>query len=143
VAEALAVLEGQAGHRFRANLAPDLPLVLADPDRLRQVLDNLLSNAVKYSAPDTEIKLGAHLDGQHLRLTVADRGPGISADQLRHLFERFHRVRPDGGPGGSGLGLYISKNLVELMGGQIQASSRPGRGSLFSVTLRLAGAGGS
>jgi PAS domain S-box-containing protein len=138
VAEAIAVLEGQAGNRFRANLPRDLPPALTDPDRLRQVLDNLLSNAVKYSAPGTEIKLGARLDGQYLRLTVADRGPGIPAAQLRHLFERFHRVRPDGGPEGSGLGLYISKNLVELMGGQIQATSRPGRGSLFSVTLPLA-----
>jgi signal transduction histidine kinase len=143
VAEAIAVLEGQAGGRFLTDVPPDLPLVLADPDRLRQVLDNLLSNAVKYGAPDSAVTLRVRAEGQQLRLSVADRGPGIPADQLRHIFERFHRGRPDGGPGGSGLGLYISKNLLQLMGGQIQASSRSGRGSVFSVSLPLAGAGES
>jgi signal transduction histidine kinase len=138
VQEAIGVLQGRAGPRFRVDLPADLPPVLADPDRLRQVLDNLLSNAVKYGPPDGEVSVRARREGDSVRVSVADRGPGIPAQHLPHLFDRFHRVGGDGGPGGTGLGLFITNSLVELMGGQLQVSSRLGRGSTFSFTLPLA-----
>jgi signal transduction histidine kinase len=112
--------------------------VLADPDRLRQVLDNLLSNALKYGPADGEARIRARREGAFVRVSVADRGPGIPAEHLPRLFERFHRVAGERHPGGTGLGLFITRNLVELMGGQVSVTSRPGRGSVFSFTLPIA-----
>jgi signal transduction histidine kinase len=111
---------------------------MADPDRLRQVLDNLLSNALKYGPPDGEAQIRASREGAFVRVSVADRGPGIPAEHLPRLFERFHRVAGERQPGGTGLGLFITRNLVELMGGQVSVASRPGRGSVFSFTLPIA-----
>ena len=138
VQEAVGVLGGQAGPRFRLDLAANLPPVLADPDRLRQVLDNLLSNAVKYGPADAEVRVRARREGDHVCVSVADRGPGIAPEHLPRLFDRFHRVGGEGGPGGTGLGLFISRSLVELMGGHLQVTSRLGRGSTFNFTLPLA-----
>ncbi|HZF81083.1 MAG TPA: ATP-binding protein [Rubrivivax sp.] len=116
------------------------PLVVhGDPTRLTQVVCNLLINAAKFSNPDQPISLSIErVDEQLLRLTVSDRGIGISSELLPRIFERFvqgeqslHRAA-----GGLGLGLAIARNLVELHGGSIQAhSAGPGRGSSFTVTL--------
>jgi PAS domain S-box-containing protein len=136
--EAIGVLERPAGARFQLDLPGDLPLVMADPDRLRQVLDNLLSNAVKYGESGAEVKVRARRDTDKVSVSVVDRGPGIPSEHLAHLFDRFHRVEAGAEPGGTGLGLFISKSLVELMGGQLEVTSRPGRGSTFRFTLPLA-----
>ena len=135
VDEALRVLRGRPGPRFRLDLPKNLPPILADPDRLRQVLDNLLSNAVKYGPPDGAVVLRARRQGDNVRISVADQGPGIPAEHLPRLFDRFHRVEGERGPGGTGLGLYITRNLVELMGGTIEVESRLGHGTTFSFTL--------
>jgi PAS domain S-box-containing protein len=139
VGEALGVLHARPGPGFRLDLPVDLPPVLADPDRLRQVLDNLLSNAVKYGPADGEVRVRGQREGDQVRITVIDQGRGIPPEHLPRLFDRFHRVGGANAPGGTGLGLFISNSLVELMGGQMQASSRPGRGSSFSFTLPVAG----
>ena len=119
--------------------APDLPLIVAgDRDRLGQVLDNLLGNAVKYSPDGGEIRVTVEAVGGQVYLRVADQGPGIPPDALPRLFERFYRGQPAAGDSGLGLGLYISRMLVEAHRGRIWAASTPGAGSTFTVVLPLA-----
>ncbi len=116
---------------------PGLPHVNVEPDRIRQVLVNLLTNAHEYSPEGASIAVEAHAVGAEVEITVSDNGPGIPADQLEHVFERF--TRGDAGltqrVGGTGLGLAISKSLVELHGGAIGAESVPGAGSTFTIRL--------
>ncbi len=120
-------------------LETGLPVIEAEPDRVRQVLVNLLTNAHEYSPEGASIDVMARVAGDDVEIAVTDNGPGIPADQLEHIFERF--VRGDAGltqrVGGTGLGLAISKSLVELHGGTIAVDSEPGRGSRFSFRLPL------
>jgi signal transduction histidine kinase len=115
------------------NLAP----VETDAGRLRQVLDNLLDNAIKYSADGAPIVLRVDADSRCTRFAVADNGVGIPAPELSRIFEKFYRVDPHqtGGVNGTGLGLYVCRELVERMEGRISVSSTPGRGSTFVVEL--------
>jgi PAS domain S-box-containing protein len=137
VAEALALPRHLVPERrFRVCLPRPLPPVLADPDRLRQVIDNLLSNAIKFSPVEAPIEIRAvRLAGQ-LRLSVADGGPGIPADQQPLLFRRF--AGPSGSAGGVGLGLYLTRELMTLLHGQVGLESTPGQGATFWITLPLA-----
>lgn len=117
-------------------------LVSGDPLRLGQVVRNLVSNAVKYSPPQSVIDVALTADGVHALLTVSDHGLGIPEDQLTSVFEPFERAtnltsRRDAG--GLGLGLYITKDIVERHGGRIWVVSREGEGSTFYVQLPLAG----
>jgi two-component system, OmpR family, sensor histidine kinase VicK len=126
------------GHAVRL-AAPELPIVVAgDRDRLGQVLDNLLGNAVKYSPGGSEVLVTVEVVGGEAWLRVTDQGPGISADTLRHLFERFYRGQPAAGDSGLGLGLYISRMLVEAHGGRIWVESEPEAGSTFTIALPAA-----
>jgi signal transduction histidine kinase len=112
----------------------------ADPDRLRQVIANLLDNAIKYSPGGGRVELRTFRNGTSGVIEVADHGLGIPANEQRRIFEKFYRLDPDmtSGVGGSGLGLYISRELVRQMGGQLSVASRFGEGSTFTVTLPLA-----
>jgi signal transduction histidine kinase len=114
--------------------------VLADPDRVQQVLVNLLDNAAKYAPEGRPIRVRWSCAGRTVRIAVADRGPGIERADFARLFTRFGKLdrHARAGHGGTGLGLYISKSLVEAMGGGIAVRSRPGWGSIFSFTLPLA-----
>jgi PAS domain S-box-containing protein len=128
---------------LRLETPAKLPAVEADPEQLRQVLANLVDNAVKYS-PDggpVELKLDEH-EG-FLRFAVSDSGLGIPAAEQRRIFEKFYRVDPQmtGGIGGTGLGLYISRELVRRVDGKIWVESRAGRGSTFFVEIPLARSG--
>ena len=117
--------------------------VRADRVRLKQVLVNLMSNAVKYNRRGGWVRLGTERDGDALRLWVADNGVGIAAAALPGLFEPFNRLTHQGGPiDGSGIGLALSRGLVEAMGGHIAVQSEPGAGSTFSVSLPAAEASG-
>lgn len=109
-------------------------LVDVDPSRLRQILDNLLSNAVKYGGPVNRILVAVEGGGVSAVVSVRDHGRGITAEQLPHIFDRFHRV-PGGGGRGHGLGLYIAASLARLLGGEITVESTPGEGSTFKLTL--------
>ena len=115
--------------------------VRADRRRLLQVLVNLLSNAVKYNRPGGRIELTAEAQGAQVRIAVADDGPGLAAEQVARLFIPFERLgaQHDGTPG-TGLGLVLSRQLAEAMGGSLDAASTPGEGSVF--TLRIPAAGG-
>jgi signal transduction histidine kinase len=125
------------GQTLSQQVAPDLPRVKADTGRLRQILVNLVTNAHEYSPEGASIEVEARRDGDEVEISVKDNGPGIPADQLAHIFERF--TRGDAGltqrVGGTGLGLAISKSLIELHGGSIAVDSAVGVGSTFRLRL--------
>ena len=118
---------------------PDRPvIVLADANRIRQLLLNLVTNAIKYTPGDGEVSLGLEEHDETSVLTVSDTGIGIAPGDLTHIFDRFwrgSRARQRTGRTGVGLGLAISKWVAEAHGGSIQVKSRPGRGTTFTVTL--------
>jgi signal transduction histidine kinase len=124
--------------RVRLEVAPDLPHVLADPHRLERIVVNLLSNALKYSPAQGEVVLEASHDDGRVAIAVSDRGVGIAPEDLPHVFERFFRARGARRPEGLGLGLYITRLLVEAHAGRIEVRSRLGRGSTFRVVLPAA-----
>ncbi|HLZ23267.1 MAG TPA: ATP-binding protein [Ktedonobacterales bacterium] len=122
---------------------PEAPIELeVDVDRIGQVLSNLLSNALKYSPQDEAVVLSARLNEGEALFSVVDKGPGIPADDLPFIFERFYRVpgiTVQAGSGvGLGLGLYICNDIVEHHGGRITVESAPNHGSVFTVALPLA-----
>jgi signal transduction histidine kinase len=132
-------------HNIEVDAPPELPLVLADPRRARQVLRNLVENAVKYSPDGGEIVISAEQKQGMLQISVGDVGIGIDADQVERIFDRFYQVDSASTRqvGGSGLGLAISRAIVEAHGGTIWVDSRPGEGSTFYFTLPLAPTGAS
>ena len=110
--------------------------VLADRLRLKEVLINLLSNAIKYNVPGGRVDVRARAVGRHVELTVTDTGRGLDEQQLGGLFQPFNRLGAEAtGVEGTGMGLFVSRRFMELMGGNISAVSRPGEGTAF--TLRL------
>jgi len=125
---------------FRVDLEGDERVVNGDRDRLEQVLGNLLENAVKYSPEGSDISVDVDDRGDHVVTAVSDRGMGIPADELGQVFERFHRGRHVSSTnyGGLGLGLYITKQIVERHGGQIWVESREGQGTTFYFSLPAA-----
>jgi signal transduction histidine kinase/CheY-like chemotaxis protein/integral membrane sensor domain MASE1 len=121
-------------------------LVLADPTRLRQILSNLLSNAIKFNHQGGQVRLKVTREGDargpRLRIAIHDTGLGMSEAQLAQLFQPFNRLgREQGGPGGTGIGLVVAQHLAVLMQGQIDAHSKEGEGSTFTLTLPEAPAG--
>ncbi len=118
----------------------DLPPLAGDAEKLRQVLSNLLENAVKYSPDGGPVELRLARGAGGVRFCVSDRGLGIPAREQERIFEKFYRLDPNltRGVGGTGLGLYISRELVRRMGGRIWVDSRVGEGSTFSVELPVA-----
>jgi PAS domain S-box-containing protein len=126
--------------RFQLNLPVGHKRVIGDRDRLEQVLGNLMENAVKYSPDGSEILVTVEDRGDQLVTSVADRGIGIPTDELGQVFERFHRGRQVSSTnyGGLGLGLYITKQIVERHSGSIWVESREGQGTTFSFSLPVA-----
>jgi signal transduction histidine kinase len=114
--------------------------VLADPDRIAQVLDNLLDNAIRYSPPDGEVTVTISREADQVACRVADAGPGIPAQHLPFIFERFYRANQARGrtEGGSGLGLSIVRGLVLAHGGRTAASSIEGQGTTVTFWLPAA-----
>jgi len=117
-----------------------LPKVAGDPERTRQVLTNLVDNAIKYSPQGGRIELGVEAGENYARFTVRDEGLGIPLGEQQRIFEKFYRLDPDHrrGIGGSGLGLYICRELVRSMNGRIWVESDPDQGATFSFELPLA-----
>lgn len=118
-----------------------LPEIEADGDRMRQVIMNLLSNAVKFSDPGGSVTVKVESQNGELLFQVTDQGIGIPEEAMPHLFERFYQAEDKLARGGAGLGLYISKQIIEAHGGSIWAESQAGKGSTFSFTLPLNGKG--
>jgi two-component system phosphate regulon sensor histidine kinase PhoR len=124
-------------HEFKIELDPNLPVIVADPDKVDQILTNLTNNAVKYSPDGGTITVtGKHVDGV-VQISVIDQGMGIPKEHLNKIFDRFHRVdnRDTRKVGGTGIGLYLVKHLVEAHGGRIWVESELGKGSTFTFEL--------
>jgi signal transduction histidine kinase len=134
-----------ADQTLNEQIDPNLPVIEAEADRIRQILVNLITNAHEYSPEGASIEVRARVLGDEVEISVTDDGPGIPENQLGYIFERF--VRGDAGltqrVGGTGLGLAISKSLVELHGGTIEADSTVGSGSSFRFRLPLKAVGAS
>ena len=125
-----------SGRGYEVALDADLPRVYADPDKLAQVLTNLIENATNYGQGTVQVT--AALDDTVLRCTVTDEGGGIDARHLNHIFTKFFR-RSGERHAGTGLGLYISRGIIEAHGGRIWAETDPGSATRFHFTLPLGG----
>lgn len=121
----------------QVQVAPDLPEIQVDVDRMVQVLENLVSNAMRYTLAGGTITLSAGRDQESVLLKVTDTGAGILPQNLPHIFDRFFRADQarQQAEGESGLGLAIAKSIVEAHGGKISTESEPGRGSTFTIAL--------
>jgi signal transduction histidine kinase len=125
------------GLRLTHLVAPDMPLLRSDPQRLHQAMRHLLRNALKFTPCGGEVHLAAEASGGRVRLVVRDTGIGIPKACQAHIFERFYQV--DGSStrryGGAGLGLAIARGIVDALGGSIRVESEPGCGTTFTVSV--------
>jgi signal transduction histidine kinase len=126
-------------HELQLDFPPDFPTLLGDEERLQGVLYNLISNAIKYSPNGGTIRVGGRAGRDHVEVFVSDQGQGIPLEQQSRLFEAFYRVDSSLGrrTQGVGLGLFLSKAIIEGHGGHIWVESAPGQGSVFRFTLPL------
>jgi signal transduction histidine kinase/CheY-like chemotaxis protein len=129
------------GVELKIKVPDGLPPLHVDPMRIKQVLYNLLANAIKFTPSGGSVSLAVRAEGERMYLAVADTGIGIQAEDLPRLFQEFQRLAPPPGappaPEGTGLGLALSRRLVEMHGGEIAVESVPGSGSTFTVCLPI------
>jgi phosphoserine phosphatase RsbU/P len=140
VDDVLGTVAGMAAEKSLAvesSVPAELPAVWADRERLHQVLSNLVGNAVKFTPAQGRIRVSAERDGDNVRVAVEDSGPGIPAEHLENVFDRFWQARSTR-RAGAGLGLAIARGVVEAHGGRIRATSEVGRGTTFEFTLPVA-----
>ncbi|MQB01111.1 MAG: GAF domain-containing protein [Actinobacteria bacterium] len=130
-----AVADAVEPHRTKVETKLEGAIISVDPDRVKQVLLNLISNAAKFSEPDRPIRVTIDTQDDGFQLSVIDEGQGIADDHLGRLFQRFTRLDVEKRVAGSGLGLYLSKRIVEQHGGRIWVDSELGAGSTFTFTL--------
>jgi signal transduction histidine kinase len=133
---------------LEVRLDEDIPLIVTDPGKVRQILYNLLSNAIKFTPPGGKVTVSTRsvpagesgLQCEAVAVSLSDSGPGIPAAEQQRIFEKFHRVdgRLTREHGGAGLGLAITRELTNLLGGRLALDSEPGHGATFTVTLPVA-----
>jgi signal transduction histidine kinase len=133
--EVLRIQGRHTGLEIDLNLTP-APPILADPIRLAQVLDNLFDNAAKY-APGAKISLSLQINEKWQIVTFADLGPGIPSEHIPFLFERFYRVPGQFSNSGTGLGLFICKQIVDAHHGRMSVKTAPGKGTAFRIELPI------
>lgn len=136
-------LKNQAGQKnivLNFNPPPNLPKVMADPVRIPEVITNLIANSINYTNPGGKVEISIQVSPNEVTTIVSDNGIGIPKEALPHLFSKFFRVSnlTQQASKGTGLGLYISKSIIEKLGGKIWVESENGKGSKFSFTLPLA-----
>jgi signal transduction histidine kinase len=131
---------GSSGVLINFQPAKSLPSVSADHDKLREVLINLIGNAIKYTNKGGKVVVTTQVKGWKVITSVQDTGIGIPKEEIPNLFKKFYRVQNEMTMKreGTGLGLYITKQIVELMGGEMTVSSEFGKGSTFSFSLAIA-----
>jgi two-component system phosphate regulon sensor histidine kinase PhoR len=135
----LGALAGRSSVSLELDLPSRLPSVLADREKIGQVLTNLLHNAIKFTPAGGRVVVGAASEDGAVRFEVRDTGVGIARDEVDRVFERFYKSERSRAGGGTGLGLAIARHIVDAHGGSIAAKSEgPGRGSTFSFTLPVA-----
>ncbi len=122
---------------LETNLPPEIPPLRADPLLFQRVLENLLENAIKYSPTHSRVMLAIRVEDSAIRFTVRDQGPGISPEDLPHLFELFYRGEHEGNIQGFGLGLAAVRRIIDAHGGRIWVDTGPGRGCAFHFTFPL------
>jgi len=128
--------EFEAQRTILVDVAPDVPKVWADADKLRLVIVNLLSNAVKYSPAGGPVEVRVHQGAQnYVEIHVEDRGIGMTPDQIEHIFDRFYRVDPNSTVMGSGLGMALVKEIIDIHQGVVSVTPRPGGGLRVRVSL--------
>ena len=123
-----------AGRDISVTVPPNFPLVFADSRLMEQALVDLLLNAAMHTPSGTPVEVIAAAEEQTVAITVADRGPGLSATAIPRIFDKFYRA-PGAAAGGTGLGLSIVKGFVEANGGRVGAANRPAGGAAFTITL--------
>ena len=143
IVEAVGLLQPLAQARdvsLEAAVEPGVPQIKADPIRFRQILYNLISNAVKFTDRDGSVRVSANVDSRGVMIRVADTGIGIAPENMSRLFRAFEQLPLPSGdrPGGTGLGLALTKRLVDMHGGTIDVTSRLGSGTTFTVRLPVA-----
>jgi len=126
-----------SNHKISIEVAPGMPLVRMDFVLMQQVLANLLLNAAVHTPPGTVVQVKAGPQGNVLVLKVVDTGPGLPAEAMGMIFDKFYRG-PSAPAGGTGLGLAIVKGFVEAQGGQVKAESCPGAGAAFTIQMPMA-----
>lgn len=132
----------RAGLQLRLDLPPDdVPYVLADAERIQQVVTNLVHNAIKFTPPGGEVAVQGSVEGEEVVIAVHDTGVGISAEDLPRIFERFYKADRARSGQGTGLGLAIAKHIVQAHGGRIWADSIEGQGSSFYFSLPIESGG--
>jgi signal transduction histidine kinase len=123
-------------HHLIVDFPEDFPVVMADEDRIAQVLQNLLSNAIKYSPADSEIRISGQIRPQHIVICVSDQGSGIAPDDIPHIFDRFYRSSEAARKTkGAGLGLYLARAIIEAHQGRIWVDPKPGDGARICFSL--------
>jgi signal transduction histidine kinase len=142
---ALDALAGRIAERFRTQTSqheivvdfpPNFPVILADEERLAQVLSNLISNAIKYSPAGGEILVSGQVRPEQVILCASDQGPGIAAGDIPHIFDRFYRAADASRTTkGAGLGLYLARAVIEAHGGRIWVDPKPGEGARICFSL--------
>ncbi|MGD0959138.1 MAG: sensor histidine kinase KdpD [Methylomonas sp.] len=138
VGTALTLTEKQLQDRaVKVKLPPGIPLLFADSVMIEQVLINLLENAVRYTPPGSPLDIIAETNSEEVKITVADRGPGIAKGQEERLFEKFYQSRHEAAQSGVGLGLAICRAIIEVHGGRIYAQNRFGGGAEFTFVIPL------
>jgi two-component system, OmpR family, phosphate regulon sensor histidine kinase PhoR len=128
----------EKGLRLQINVPPDIPLILANPVQMRQMVDHLLDNAIKYTPLGGAIAVGGRVEQDQIILQFADTGIGIPAIDLPYIFEKFYRAaNASSEMSGTGLGLAIVKSIVENHGGRVWVESNVGKGTIFTIVLPL------
>jgi two-component system sensor histidine kinase KdpD len=128
----------EENHPLKITVLTDIE-IYADGDFLKKVICNLLENAAKYSESGTPITISVERRGESIAVSIADRGVGIDPSEQTLIFERFYRARQYGGDtGGTGMGLAISRSIIEAHGGEITVTSQPGKGSVFTFEIPVA-----
>lgn len=137
VVERLSPQAERAGLTVDINNAGGLPRVMADAERISQVLVNIVHNAIKFTPAGGKITVSARVEGGRMLVSVTDTGIGIAPEDLPRVFERFYKADKSRSSGGTGLGLAIAKHIVQLHGGKIWVESQQGKGSTFTFSLPL------
>jgi two-component system sensor histidine kinase MtrB len=133
LAAAVAAVVRARGWDGRVRLDAEKTIVTTDPRRLERIVANLVGNGLEHGGDEVAVRVGR--DGEHAFVEVADQGPGIPAEHLPHLFERFYKADPARSSPGSGLGLAIAQENARLLGGTIEVHSEPGKGTRFALRL--------